>query len=33
MRGVVQPDGRIKLIEDDLPDGTIVYVMCEKDLR
>jgi probable phosphoglycerate mutase len=33
MRGVVEPDGRIKLIEDDLPDGTIVYVMCEKDLR
>jgi probable phosphoglycerate mutase len=32
MRGVVR-NGTIHLIEDDLPDGTIVYVMCEKDLR
>jgi ribonuclease HI len=32
MRGVVK-DGAIQLLDDDLPDGTVVYVMCEQDLK
>jgi probable phosphoglycerate mutase len=32
MRGIVR-NGAIHLLDDDLPDGTLVYVMCEQDLR
>jgi hypothetical protein len=32
MRGVVKA-GAIHLLDDDLPEGTIVYVMREQDLK
>ena len=32
MRGIVR-NGVIQLLDDELPEGTIVYVMCEQDLR
>jgi probable phosphoglycerate mutase len=32
MRGIVKA-GAIHLLDDELPDGTIVYVMCERDLK
>jgi probable phosphoglycerate mutase len=32
MRGVVK-NGAIQLLDDELPEGTVVYVMCEQDLK
>lgn len=32
MRGIVR-NGAIHLLDDELPDGTLVYVMCESDLK